>query len=158
RLTETIPIIFITAADPVEVGLVASLNRPGGNVTGFTSMDTDLGGKRFGMLRELMPRATRFALLIDPASITADAYVKRTATAASALRRQPDVLTASTNRDIETAFANLMQRRTDALLVPGQVLFNNRLVQLVSLAAHHRVPAIYARRNFPDAGGLMSYG
>jgi len=128
RLTESIPIIFITAADPVEVGLVASLNRPGGNITGFTSMNTDLGGKRLGLLRELMPRATRFAYLTNPASIIADAYVKEMETAASAVGRQLDVLTASTNREIETAFANLMQRRTDALLVASQVLFNNRVV------------------------------
>jgi putative ABC transport system substrate-binding protein len=158
RLTETIPIIFVTAADPVEVGLVASLNRPGGNVTGFTPMDTDLGGKRFGMLRELMPRGTRFAFLVDPASITADPYVREMKAAASTLGRQLDVLTASTNREIETAFASLMQRRTDALLVASQRLFGNRVVQLVSLAAHHRVPTMYTRRDFPDAGGLMSYG
>jgi putative ABC transport system substrate-binding protein len=158
RLTETIPIIFGTATDPVEMGLVASLNRPGGNVTGFTSMNTDLGGKRFGMLRELMPRATRFAFLIDPAAITADPSVKEMEAAASVIGRHLDVLTASTNREIETAFASLMQRRTDALLVAAQILFNNRVVQLVSLAAHHRVPTMYARRDFPDAGGLMSYG
>jgi putative ABC transport system substrate-binding protein len=158
RLTETIPIVFGTATDPVEVGLVASLNRPGGNITGFTTMNTDLGGKRLGMLRELMPRATRFAFLIDPASITADAHVKDMEAAASAIGRQLDVLTASTNREIETAFASLMQRRTDALLVAPTVPFNNRVVQLVSPAAHHRVPTMYARRDFPDAGGLMSYG
>ena len=158
RLTNTIPIIFATATDPVEIGLVASLNRPGGNITGFTSMNMDLGGKRFGMLRELMPSATRFAFLIDPTSITADPYVRDMKAAASTLGRQLDVFTASTNREIETAFASLMQRRTDALLIPSQVLFNNRVVQLVSLAAHYRVPTIYARRDFPDAGGLMSYG
>jgi putative ABC transport system substrate-binding protein len=159
RFTETIPIIFGTAADPVEVGLVASLNRPGGNVTGFTSMNTDLGGKRLGMLRELMPRATRFAFLADPTGIAAaDIYVKEMEAATSAISGQFDVLTASTNREIETAFASMMQRRTDALLVPGQILFFNRVVQLVSLAAHHRVPAIYVRRDFPDIGGLMSYG
>jgi len=158
RLTETIPIIFGGSTDPVEGGLVASLSRPGGNVTGFTSMNTDLGGKRFGMLRELMPRATRCAFLIDPASITADASLKEMEAAASAIGRQLDVLTASTNREIETAFASLMQRRTDALLVTGQSLFNNRVVQLVSLATHHHLPTMYVRREFPDAGGLMSYG
>ena len=93
RLTETIPIIFGTATDPVKMGLVASLNRPGGDITGFTSMNSDLGGKRLGMLRELMPRATRFAFLIDPASITADAFVKDMEAAASAISRQLDVIT-----------------------------------------------------------------
>ena len=159
RLTNTMPIIFATGTDPVEMGLVASLNRPGGNITGFTSMNTELGGKRFGMLRELLPNATRFAFLIDPnAGTAANAWLKEMEAAASAIGRHLDVLTASTNREIEMAFAGMMQRRTDALLVPAQVLFNNRVVQLVSLAAHHRVPTMYARRDFPDAGGLMSYG
>ena len=109
------------------------------------------------MLRELMPSATRFAFLVDP-NAGAAADTSHMEAAASAIGRQLEVLTASNNREIETAFASLMQRRTDALLVPSQVLFNNRVVQLVSLAAHYRVPTIYARRDFPDAGGLMSYG
>src|SRR5262249_54830151 len=115
-LTATIPIIFGGAADPVEMGLVASLNRPGGNVTGFTSMNTDLGGTRLGLLHDLMPGATRFAFLVDPASVPTDAQFKDVAAAASAIGRPLDVLTASTNREIEMAFAKLVQRRTDALL------------------------------------------
>jgi putative ABC transport system substrate-binding protein len=156
--TTTIPIVFYTAIDPVQVGLVASLNRPGGNVTGFTSMNAELGGKRLGLLHELLPRSARFAVLVDPNSPQTESIIKDLQAAAAGIGRQLEVLTAGTNREIDTAFANLVQKQADALLVTPSTLFNNRRVQLATLAAHYRLPAIYAWRESAEAGGLMSYG
>jgi ABC-type uncharacterized transport system substrate-binding protein len=157
--TPTIPIVFLSAVDPVKTGLVASLNRPGGNVTGVSDIGVELAAKRLGLLHELLPGAARFALLINPDNpgIT-EAFVTEAQTAASAIGRQIEVVTASTNGDIDRAFATLVNKRADAFLVSTDALFVTRRVQLVTLAARHAVPAMYFRREFAEAGGLMSYG
>jgi putative ABC transport system substrate-binding protein len=157
--TPTIPIVFLSAVDPVKTGLVASLNRPGGNVTGVSDIGVELAAKRLGLLHELLPGAARFALLVNPDNpgIT-DAFVTEAQTAASAIGRQIEVVTASTNDDIDRAFATLVNKRADAFLVSTDALFVTRRVQLVTLAARHAVPAMYFRREFAEAGGLMSYG
>jgi putative ABC transport system substrate-binding protein len=156
--TTTIPIVFSIGADPVELGLVASLNRPSGNVTGITSVNVELTSKRLGLLLELVPGATRFAVLVNPNSPNAEPLTRDAQTTALAIRRQIDIFAAGTNRDIDTAFASLVQKRADALLVSADPLFVNRRVQLISLAMRHAVPAIYPNRQSPEAGGLMSYG
>jgi putative tryptophan/tyrosine transport system substrate-binding protein len=157
--TPTIPIVFLSAVDPVKTGLVASLNRPGGNVTGVSDIGVELAAKRLGLLHELLPGAARFALLVNPDNpgIT-EAFVTEAQTAASAIGRQIEVVTASTNDDIDRAFATLVNKRADAFLVSTDALFVTRRVQLVTLAARHAVPAMYFRREFAEAGGLMSYG
>jgi ABC-type uncharacterized transport system substrate-binding protein len=157
--TTTIPIVFFTGADPVQIGLVASLNRPGGNVTGVTNMNVELGAKRLGLLHELIPGAARFAVLVNPNnSLVAGSMITELQAAARTLGRQIEVQTASTNREIDTAFASLVQKRAAALLVTPDTLFFNRRVQLATLAARHAVPAIYSVREDAEAGGLMSYG
>ena len=156
--TTTIPIVFSTGVDPVKVGLVASLNRPGGNVTGVSSMTGELGTKQLGLLQELLSGATRFAVLANPNNETTEAVIENLRTAALAIGVQIDVFYAGTNRDIDTVFASLAQKRVDALLVSPDPLFANRRVQLVTLATHHRVPAINFSREFAETGGLMSYG
>jgi ABC-type uncharacterized transport system substrate-binding protein len=157
--TPTIPIVFLSAVDPVKTGLVASLHRPGGNVTGVSDIGVELAAKRLGLLHELLPGAARFALLVNPDNpgIT-EAFVTEAQTAASAIGRQIEVVTASTNGDIDRAFATLVNKRADAFLVSTDALFVTRRVQLVTLAARHAVPAMYFRREFAEAGGLMSYG
>ena len=139
--TTTIPIIFSGGGNPVQTGLVASLNRPGGNVTGISSMNVELGAKRLGLLHELVPSAARFFVLINPKNPFAEAFVTDVQTAA--MGRQIEVVSASTNFDIDTAFAILVQKRADALLVSPDPLFVIRRVQLATLAARHAVPAIY---------------
>jgi putative tryptophan/tyrosine transport system substrate-binding protein len=156
--TATIPIVFSTGADPVQAGLVASLNRPGGNVTGIVSMNVALGAKRLGLLHELLPGAVRFAVLVNSNSPNVEVVRRDAQAAATAIGRQIEVLTASSNREIDTAFASVAQMRADALVVAPSPLFDNRRVQLITLAAHHRVPTIYSQRECPEAGGLMSYG
>jgi putative ABC transport system substrate-binding protein len=156
--TATIPIVFFAAGNPVETSLVASLNRPGGNVTGVAGMGGELGTKQLGLLHELVPRAERFAVLVDPITTFAKPTIEKTQAAASAIGRQIEAFTARTDQEIDAAFASLVQRRADALLVANAALFENRRVQLITLAAHHRVPAIYPTREFVEAGGLMSYG
>jgi putative ABC transport system substrate-binding protein len=155
--TATIPIIFSSGVDPVKIGLVASFNRPGGNLTGVTSISGDLSAKRLGLLHELLPRAARFAVLVDPNATSGESVTREVQTAAASINQQIEVLHASTNREINTAFESLVQKRADALLVPPNILFLNRRVQLVTLAAHHRVPTIYPYREFVQSGGLMSY-
>jgi putative ABC transport system substrate-binding protein len=156
--TTTIPIVFSTSNDPVEVGLVTSLNRPGGNVTGITSMSAELVGKRLGLLHELLPGAARFALLVDPGGPSTKFVTRAALAAASAIGRQIEVFSANTNRDIDIAFGSLIQKRwADALLVSANNLFFDRRVQLATLAARHAVPAIYGFRENVEAGGLMSY-
>jgi putative tryptophan/tyrosine transport system substrate-binding protein len=157
--TSTIPIVFAIGNDPVKAGLVASLSRPGGNVTGIVTINSDLGAKWVGLLHELLPGATRFALLVNSDSpLTADSMIKDVQAAASTIGRQTEVLYASTKRDIDAAFASLVQKRLGALLItPDPLLFENR-AQIATLALRDAVPAIYAIRAFPDAGGLMSYG
>jgi putative tryptophan/tyrosine transport system substrate-binding protein len=158
--TITIPIVFGLGSDPVQFGLVASLNRPGGNATGVIDMDVELVGKRLGILHELLPNATGFALLVNPASSIAETVIRSAQTAAAAVGRKLEVFDAGSNRDIDIAFASLVQNRMDAVLVGPDPLFNERRVQIVSLAARHAVPAIYPSnvRDFVEVGGLMSYG
>jgi putative ABC transport system substrate-binding protein len=156
--TTTIPIVFSAGGDPVQMGLVASLNRPGGNVTGVSSMSGELGAKRFGLLQELVPRAARFAVLVNPNNPLTKAYVTDVRAAAAAIGRQIEVLTANISHDIDAAFATLVKNRADALLVGLDPLFVSRRVQLATLAARHAVPAIYPFREDAEAGGLMSYG
>jgi ABC-type uncharacterized transport system substrate-binding protein len=156
--TTTIPIFFGIGANPVQTGLVASLNRPGGNVTGVTGMSTEVVAKRFGLLHDLMPVAARFAVLVNPKDPNAESVISDVRVAASTVGRQIEVFFASTNREIDAAFASLVQKRIDALLVPPVPLFVDRRVQIVTLAVLHRLPAIYSRREHTDIGGLMSYG
>jgi putative ABC transport system substrate-binding protein len=157
--TATIPIVFGVSADPVALGLVASLNRPGGNVTGLIAINSELESKRLGILHDMLPGATRFAVLTGDVSATVTASsIAEVRAAAPTIGGQIEALTAGTKGDIDAAFASLVQKRADALLVFPNVLFFNRRVQLVTLAAHHRVPAIYSQREFAEAGGLMSYG
>jgi putative ABC transport system substrate-binding protein len=156
--TTTIPIVFASGGDPVKLGLVASLNRPGGNVTGITFILAELGAKHLGLLHELQPGAVRVGVLVDPNFPLTESFVADVRAAASSIRKQIEVLEAPTGRDIDMAFARLAQKPTDALLVAPSPFLNNRRVQLVTLAAYHRVPAIYPQREAAEAGGLMSYG
>jgi putative tryptophan/tyrosine transport system substrate-binding protein len=152
--TRTIPIIFYTGADPVRAGLVASLDRPGGNATGISSMNTELGGKRLGLLYEMLrQRAERFGLLTQSASVRTELRA-----AAAAIERPLDVFTAGNSREIDAAFASMAQKRLDGLLVDANIPFINSRAQISTLAAHHRLPAIYPWRESAEAGGLMSYG
>jgi putative ABC transport system substrate-binding protein len=156
--TTTIPIVFNTAGDPVQMGLVASLNRPGGNLTGVANMHMEVAAKRFGILRELLPKATRFAVLVNPNSQNAKSEITEAQEAGSAIGREVDILTAGTGREIDMAFASLVQKRIDALVVGPHSFFRNRRAQLLTLAARHAVPTIFSYRDDAEAGGLMSYG
>jgi putative ABC transport system substrate-binding protein len=151
----TLPIVFWTGGDPVQMGLVASLNRPGGNLTGVTSMNPEFGGKRFGLLHEMLPRALRFAGLV---SNTPSRDISIAQAAASSLGLQIQIVTAGSSDDIDAAFAMLAQMRPDALLIATSTLFLERRVKLATLAAYHRLPTIFGMREFVEAGGLMSYG
>jgi putative tryptophan/tyrosine transport system substrate-binding protein len=156
--TTTIPIVFASGSDPVKLGLVASLNRPGGNVTGVFFVNAELGAKQLGLLHELQPGAVRVAVLVDPNYPLTDSFVSDIRAAASSIGKQIEVLEAPTGRDIDTVFARLAQKPIDALLVGPSAFLNNRRVQLVTLATYHRVPAIYSWREADEIGGLMSYG
>jgi putative ABC transport system substrate-binding protein len=156
--TTTTPIVFAGGGDAVELGLVASLNRPGGNVTGVTFVNAELGAKLLGLLHELQPGAVRVGVLVDPNYAPTQSFVSDVQAAALSIGKQIEVLEAPTGRDIDTAFARLAQKPIDALLVgPGPSLINRR-VQLATLATYHRVPAIYPWREGAEVGGLMSYG
>ena len=156
--TATIPTVFIVAEDPVRLGLVASLSRPGGNLTGINFFAGELTAKRLELLRELVPTATRIAMLVNLASAENESTVKDIEAAARAKGLQIQVVSASTDREINAAFATFVRERPDALLVAPGNPFNGRRVQLVQLAAFHRIPAIYAQRQNVRIGGLMSYG
>jgi putative ABC transport system substrate-binding protein len=156
--TTTIPVVFNTAGDPVQMGLVASLNRPGGNVTGAANMHMEITAKRLGILRELLPKAARLAVLVNPSSQNAKSEIAEAQEAGLAIGRQIDILTAGTDREIDMAFASLMQKRVDALVVGPHSFFRNRRAQLLTLAARHAVPTIFSYRDDAEAGGLMSYG
>ncbi len=157
--TTTIPIVFGTGADPVRAGLVASLNRPGGNVTGVNTMSLELMPKRLGLLNELLPGAARFAVLVNPSNpFGAEPAITDVRAAAVAIGQQIEVFTASSNRDIDTAFATLTQKRADAVVFTPDALFDSRRVQLAILAARHQLPALHWKREFAEVGGLMSYG
>lgn len=157
--TATIPIVFETASDPVTLGLVASLNRPGGNLTGVTNLNVEVGQKRLELLRELLPAATNIAVLVSPsAPALTEQFMRDLQAAAPALGMQLHVLQASTDRDLDTAFAALGQLRGDALVIGPYLFFKSRLKQLAALSLRHAVPAIFIYREFVEAGGLMSYG
>jgi putative ABC transport system substrate-binding protein len=155
--TTTIPIVFSIAGDPVQLGLVRTLNRPGGNITGVANLNVELGSKRLGLLHELVPTATIFALLVNPNNPYTASSITDLEAAAAAIGRSVKVLTASTDHEIDAAFASL-QNRADALLVSPDNLFSNRRVQITTLSARHAIPTIYAYREDAQAGGLMSYG
>jgi len=156
--TATIPIVFHTGADPVRAGFVLSLNRPRGNLTGVTTLSSDLGPKRMGLLHELVPKGTVIAVLVDQNFPDGVSQLTGMQDAARSLGREIVVLNARTASDIDAAFATLAQRRVGALSSLGGNFFNTRNEQIVTLAARYAIPAIYDRREFPAAGGLMSYG
>jgi ABC-type uncharacterized transport system substrate-binding protein len=158
RLTATIPIIFSTGADPIRIGLIASLNRPGGNITGIASMSVEVGEKRLEFLCQLVPRAVRLALLTNPTVALSQSYSAEFHAAGTALGRQTEVFTATTNGEIDSAFANLVKYGADGLAVIPDTLFINRRAQLAGLAMRHAIPAIFPFRQYVEAGGLMSYG
>lgn len=157
--TTTIPIVFSSGTDPVKAGLVPSLSRPGGNLTGVNYMQSELGAKRLGLLHEMVPVASRFGLLVNPTnSVAAESTIRDVETAAAAIGRHIDVVRASTQREIEAVSARIVQDRLEALVIAPDPLFFDRRVVLATLAARHALPAIYGPREFVDAGGLMSYG
>jgi putative ABC transport system substrate-binding protein len=157
--TTTIPITFIAAQDPVGLGLVASLARPGGNLTGTNFFTSELAAKRLDLLHELLPRAVRVAVLVNPADPTNTAPTLRDVEAAArAIGLQVQVLNASTSREINAAFEDVGRDRPDALFVGGNTFLAARRIQVVQLAAFHRLPAVYSGRDFVEVGGLMSYG
>ena len=157
--TTTIPIAFIAAQDPVRLGLVASLARPGGNLTGINFFSGELTAKRLDLLHDLLPRAVRVAVLVNPADAANTASTLRDVEAAArAIGLQVQVLNASTSREINTAFENVERDRPDALFVGANTFLNARRIQVVQLAAFHRLPALYTTRDFVEVGGLMSYG
>jgi putative tryptophan/tyrosine transport system substrate-binding protein len=156
--TTAIPIVFSTGGDPVALGLVASLNRPGGNLTGATTLNDEVGQKRLGLLRELVPQATYFAALINPKGPLAAGALKNLQQAAQQLGLQVEFLYAGSNGEIDAAFAKLTQTTGAALTVTADALFANHRAQIAALAAEHRIPVVYSLREFAAAGGLMSYG
>jgi putative ABC transport system substrate-binding protein len=156
--TTTIPIVFSTAGDPVQMGLVANLNRPGGNATGVANMQMEVSAKRLALLHELLPRAARFAVLVNSNSRNAKFEITEAQAAGSAIGREIDILTASTGHEIDMAFASMVQKGTDALVVGPHSFFLSRRSQLLTLAARYRLPTIFPFRDFTEAGGMMSYG
>jgi putative tryptophan/tyrosine transport system substrate-binding protein len=156
--TSTVPIVFVTGTDPVQLGLVGSLNQPGGNVTGNTVLRHDLSAKRLEMLHELLPGTASVGFLEDPRNPTAELETRELLAASRALGVKIQMLHVATEGEIDSAFASLVQARTGALLVPDEIFFNDRITQLVALAARYAVPTLYSIREFPLAGGLMSYG
>jgi putative ABC transport system substrate-binding protein len=157
--TSTIPIVFGVGDDPVKLGLVASLARPGGNATGVNSFNTEVVAKRLGLLHDLLPKAVRIVVLVNPANAPiAEATLREVPEAARALGPQIRVINASTSREIEAAFASLGRDPADALYVAGEGFFISRRVQFATLATRYGIPAIYSNREFPEVGGLMSYG
>jgi len=157
--TTTIPTVFAVGEDPVRLGLVASLARPGGNMTGINFFNYELVAKRLELLRELVPGATRVALLVNPTNVTTtESTLRDVEAAARTIGLKVQVLHASTSGEINAAFATLVRDRSDVLFVGPDVFFNSRRVHLATLAARHVVPATYAQREYVEAGGLMSYG
>jgi putative tryptophan/tyrosine transport system substrate-binding protein len=157
-VTTTIPIVFMAAGDPVATGLVASLGRPGGNVTGISSLGSELGTKQLDLLHELVPHARRFAVLVDPRTTFANSTMTEMQAAVAAIGQHIETFTASTNREIDAGFASVVQKGTEALVVANSALFESSRTQLTTLATYHRLPAIYPTRAFILVGGLMSYG
>jgi putative tryptophan/tyrosine transport system substrate-binding protein len=156
--TTTIPIVFMNAADPERIGLVASLSRPGGNVTGVTTISAELGAKRLGLLRELLPSVTSIAMVVNPKRPGVDAQIEQAKEAALTLGLAPHILTATNEHDFEPVFQTVVQLRAGALVVAADALFTDRREQIVALAEHYSVPAMYELREFVMVGGLISYG
>jgi putative ABC transport system substrate-binding protein len=156
--TTMIPIVFTIGGDPVKMGFVSSLNRPGGNITGVSFLSSAVMAKMLEVLHEVVPNAAVMAAIVNPANPQADADTREAQEAARVVGVQLHVLNVSTASEIEIAFASLVQRRAGALLIEGDGLFGTRMKQLVVLTARHGIPAIFQGRDFPDAGGLMSYG
>ena len=156
--TTTIPVVFGTGLDPVQAGLVASLARPGGNITGVSTMNAELWGKRLSLLLEFVPGARRVAMVVNLNSPTTAAIIADVRAVAVSLGRQVEIVEANTSREIDAAIASSMQKQADALLVGTGPPFAQRRVQLATLTARHAVPAMFADRQYVEAGGLMSYG
>ena len=156
--TALIPVVFVSDSDPVKIGLVSSINRPGGNVTGIHQLTAGLEAKRFGLLHELVPAATTIAVLVNPSYPDAEAQIEEVQRAARTLGVQSHIMKASSERDFDTAFATVAERRAGALLVASDPFLFSRRSQLVALAARHALPAIYQFRDCAAVGGLMSYG
>jgi len=156
--TKTIPIVFLTGADPVALGFVASLNQPGGNLTGLASLVDEIGPKRLELVHEQLPTTSVFAVLVNPTSPAAETVSRDAQSAARALGQTVHILNASTESEVDAAFARLAQLRAGALLVTNDPFFNNHPNQFVALAARHAIPVIYPWREFVVTGGLMSYG
>jgi putative ABC transport system substrate-binding protein len=157
-LDTTIPIVFAISIDPVEVGLVASLNRPGGNITGATTLSAELGLKRLQLLHEVIPRASKVAFLVNPTAPIAESLTRDMQEGAHTLGLQLHVLRASTEQDFDIVFANLSRVQASALVISADPFFNSRTERLAQLASSYAVPAIFSYREFVEAGGLMSYG
>ena len=156
--TSTIPIIFTSVSDPIEVGLVANLARPGGNATGFSNIAAGLGPKQMELISELVPHVNVIAALVNPNNPAAELLIRGAQLAAGAAGLKLAVLKASTEEEIDAAFASLVRLRAGALVVDADGFFANRREQIVALASRHAVPAVYPRRQFVAAGGLISYG
>ena len=156
--TATIPIVFVTGADPVKFGFVTSFNRPGGNVTGIWMVTTVLAEKRLQLMRDLLPKAELIALLVNPTSPVAEPQIQAAQAAARKLWLNVSVLSAVTENDFDQVFASLVQQRADALFISADPFLSSRREQLVALAARHAIPTLYEIREFVEAGGLMSYG
>jgi ABC-type uncharacterized transport system substrate-binding protein len=156
--TSTVPIVFIAGADPVELGLVASLNRPGANLTGVAIMGVELEAKRLELLRELVPGSALIAMLVNPSNAQAETQSRALERAARAVGQQVLILSASTEDELEAAIATLVRERAGALLVGADTFFTSQPTLFVVLTARHAIPAIYPWRSYVDAGGLMSYG
>lgn len=156
--TATIPIVFVTGADPIKFGFVNSFNRPGGNATGIWMVTTVLAEKRLQLMRELLPKAELVALLVNPTSPVAEPQIRDAQAAARKLSFKLSVLSATTENDFDQVFASLVQQRADALFISADPFLSSRREQLVALAARHAIPTLYEIREFVEAGGLMSYG
>jgi putative tryptophan/tyrosine transport system substrate-binding protein len=156
--TTTIPIVFLNGSDPVKFGLVASLGRPGGNLTGISFFTNVIEAKRLELLHELVPTATVIAVLANPNNPDSETQLKDVQAAARTLGQQTYVVTASSEREIDTAFASFAQQKVNAFIVTSDIFFSSARVQIITLAAHHAIPAIYFSHEFVAAGGLMSYG
>ena len=156
--TATTPVVFVAGTDPVRIGLVASINRPGENVTGVVFPTGDLTAKRLGLLHELVPKAIVIAVLVDPNYIENKLVAKEAEEAGRTIERQVLIVKAASEREFNTAFATIVQTGAGALLVGGGPFFNSQRRQLVTLAARHALPASYVNREYAEAGGLMSYG
>jgi putative ABC transport system substrate-binding protein len=154
----SIPIVFNMGDDPVAVGIVASLNRPGGNITGVSFLSSELGPKRLGLLKELVPEATRYALLANPNAANVESIIAELSSAAAGIGRQMQLFAAANAQEIDRRFSEMVRAGADALVVSSSSLFVDRRVQIATLAAYHHLPAIYYDRRTTEVGGLMSYG